>query len=130
MSWKKVQYQNGKFRTANDSGGWGGSGHTYSTTEQDTGDVWIDGKHIYEKVFEFQSPFSVTYSSWVRSSIDSTNIETIINAFGFHEDGTYYGTIMADPGGESREVVLFQTGRNGNNASCKIILLQYTKINE
>ena len=36
------------------SGG-GSSGHTYSTTEQIVG-TWIDGKTIYEKTVEFQTP--------------------------------------------------------------------------
>lgn len=41
---------NSKWVNANESGG-GSSGHTYSTTEQLTGDIWVDGKAIYEKTY-------------------------------------------------------------------------------
>lgn len=58
----------------NDSaGGGGGGGVNYSTTEQNTGLKWIDGKDIYQKTF------SLTFSSsFLTVDLTSLNIETVI----------------------------------------------------
>ena len=64
MSWKNVQYQNGKMRTS-ESGG-GSSTHDYSTTEQVVG-TWIDGKPVYEKTITttLTSSGATDYSSGI-----------------------------------------------------------------
>lgn len=53
----KYDQTSGKWKNANESGG-GGGGINYSTTEQDTGLKWIDGKTIYQKTFTGTTPAS------------------------------------------------------------------------
>lgn len=49
-------------------------GITYITGEQDTGDVWIDGRKIYRQRFTFNMP-TITGTSWVTGSLNAlTNI--------------------------------------------------------
>lgn len=71
MAWKKVQYQDGKLRTTDDSGG--GSGHNYSTTEQLIG-TWIDGKPIYEITY---NTGSINAGSTKSVDISSLNIDYV-----------------------------------------------------
>lgn len=56
------------------------AGKKYSTTEVKTGDVWIDGKPIYRKVFTGTSP--ATAYSYVSNFITITNVGYIVNFFG------------------------------------------------
>ena len=51
----------------------------YSTTEQKTGQKWIDGKDIYCRVFTGLS--ITTNASWQDTGIDISNVDTIINGF-------------------------------------------------
>ena len=118
---------NSKWVNANESGG--GSGHTYSTTEQVVG-TWIDGKNIYEITYNFSSAISVSYNSYTETTIDSSNIDNIISCIGIHDDGTNFGTLIADPTRSSHTKLGLQTGRNGGVATCKKLILQYTKITD
>lgn len=113
-----------------DAGGGGGSSsHTYSTTEQEVG-TWYDGKTIYERTYEFSTALLVEYNSWTNTSIDSSNIQTMIDARAFHSDGTSYGTIMADPTRSSHTLLGLQTTRNNSQANVKVLVIQYTKITD
>lgn len=53
----------------------------YSTTEQDTGRKWIDGKPIYQKTFSVNYTFdNSTTNKWVTiSEVSINNIENIID---------------------------------------------------
>lgn len=69
----KYNATTGKWENANESGG---SGHTYSTTEQVVG-TWIDGKPIYEKVVE-----NLNYTasaSWQNTGITIPNLDIVIS---------------------------------------------------
>lgn len=67
-------------------GGGGGGGVDYSTTEQDTGLKWIDGKTIYQRTF-----LNMSNQQWV--DISGLNIDGVINRFGAWQDNgnVWYG---------------------------------------
>ena len=109
--------------------GQGGIAHHYSTNETVIG-TWYNGKPIYEKTYEFSSALLVEYSSWSNTTIDSSNIQTVIDARAWHSDGTSYGTIMADPTRSSHTLLGLQTTRNGSQANVKVLTIQYTKITD
>ena len=59
----------------------------YSTTEQDTGNTWIDGKKIYRR--SYSGPFTSVDTSNTNRLIANyvmtgTNAETIVNAGGYY----------------------------------------------
>lgn len=59
----------------------------YSTTEQDTGKKWTDGRSIYQKAF----PLTLTSGSdgkVAREDVSSLNIDQVINYSGYITDGT------------------------------------------
>ena len=52
----------------------------YSTTEQKTGQKWIDGKDIYFKVLDLSSnQITLQHDSWVSTTVAATGIDTIID---------------------------------------------------
>lgn len=57
-----------------------GSGVNYSTTEQDTGLTWIDGKKIYQKTFVEDS--TNTTGTTITIDVSSLNIDKCVNIFG------------------------------------------------
>lgn len=57
----------------------------YSTSEKLTNKVWIDGKPIYRKVFQFTS---ANNTSWIL--LDSNNYEIVINLFGEYIANEHY----------------------------------------
>ena len=70
--------------------------HTYSTAEQVVG-TWIDGSTLYERVYDLGSNVTVTSSSWVSTSVDTTDLNMIISTFGINSDGTNITALLADP---------------------------------
>lgn len=60
----------------------------YSTTEQDTGKTWIDGKPIYRKCFKFNLPAANTTIN-VATGIAANIIDTV----------TCFDTVMKNPVG-------------------------------
>lgn len=114
------------------AGIWNGQGcyaHHYSISETVIG-TWYNGKPIYEKTYEFSSALLVEYTSWTNTTIDSSNIQTVIDAKGYNADGTFYGTVMADPTISSHTLLGLQTTRNGSQANVKVLTIQYTKITD
>lgn len=97
----------------------------YSTSEQVIGTFL--GKTLYQRTWDITSGILVSYNGWTDTSIDSTNIESIVSVQATHPDGTCYDGIMADPTRQSHTVVGLQTTRNGNDARVQYVTLQYTK---
>lgn len=63
-------YYNGHLQATKGGGGSsGGGGIDYSTTEQNTGLKWVDGKPIYQKTFDI--PATDTYIDLTSLSIDN-----------------------------------------------------------
>ena len=123
----KYDSQSQKWVNANESGG--GSGHTYSTTEQVVG-TWIDGKPIYEKTYSITAPSVVDTSTDVINvaSLNVDNIPTLVGNIKVSNNITHTG------GGS---FVLFYR-KSTNTISCSIsnsaylsgaltITMQYTK---
>lgn len=68
-------YYNGHLQATKGGGGSsGGGGIDYSTTEQNTGLKWIDGKPIYQKTF------NITPNSY--ADISTLNIDSVVSADG------------------------------------------------
>ena len=97
----------------------------YSTTEQKTGQKWIDGKDIYLKVFNLESPLSLTSQAWTDSGFDGTGIDTIVNAFGVDSNGTFFN-FYAQSNFDSAGKIGFLQTRNTGVTITKFVL-EYTK---
>lgn len=126
---KYVTIQYTKTTDVAGSGNWNTDGvptHHYSTNETVIG-TWYNGKSIYEKTYEFPTALLVEYNSWSNTTIDSSNIQTVIDARAWHSDGTSYGTLMADPTRSSHTLLGLQTTRNNSQANVKVLTIQYTK---
>ena len=100
---------------------------TYSTTEIDTGEKWIDGKSIYRKVI---TGGSISESNYIALDI-GVNIDTLISASGCCTDYTGVKRNMNDSCGVS----LTNWGNNKINVSTYsvaissfTIIIEYTKI--
>lgn len=123
MAWKDVQYQNGKLRT---NAGGGGSGHNYSTDEQDTGDVWVDGKPIYEITIELPSYVTISNTNWtsIGISASSLSINKFIHCTAYTSTGTCWEAInVANISGN----IALTAWRNGDTINVDAVVLQYTK---
>ena len=71
----------------------GGGGIDYSTTEQNTGLKWIDGKDIYQITFQkTASDFSGTTST---TNLASLNVDLLIDAKGMFTSGSGAGEFIA-----------------------------------
>lgn len=70
-------YYNGHLQSTKGGGGSGGGGIDYSTTEQNTGLKWIDGKPIYQKTF------SLTFTSnFLTVDLTALSIDSVVKIDG------------------------------------------------
>jgi len=83
--------------------------NVYSTTEQDTGKIWIDGKKIYRRVF---TGTTTSPAGSVNNIQVATGIDKLIAQGGWADLGGYY-----DIAGTNR-----QTGGNPSNFSCSFFI--------
>lgn len=122
--WKNVQYKDGKFKT--NDGGSGSSGHTYSITEQDTGDIWVDGKHIYETTFILSSETTISNTSWTSIGVlaSSINADAYIKCFALSSTGTLWDAMNV---ATINSYIALTSWRNGDTIAVKTVVLQYTK---
>ena len=106
-------------------------GGNYSTTEQKTGQYWIDGKEIYRKVIDFGALPNATYKN-VQHGI--SNLDTVVRQFGFTNiNGTILPIPAANPDPQysmtlqtTSSIVTVMTGTNRTSYNA-IIILEYTK---
>lgn len=97
-------YYNGHLQATKGGGSSGGGGISYSTTEQDTGLKWIDGKPIYQKTFsETTCPDN---SAVTVASLSSLNIENVVDAKGFAKSNSQSGYFRTLPfcGGGTNDI--------------------------
>jgi hypothetical protein len=97
----------------------------YSTNEQFIG-TWF-GKPIYQKIIDWSSSPVNIPSTWSVTTIDSSNIERVIDCKGHHADGTFYNT-DADPTGNNHTNLKLKD--NGGGGTYSYVTLRYTKIND
>lgn len=92
----------------------------YSTTEQLTGQKWIDGKDIYFRTFTGLSIESNT--SWTNTNIDISYIDTIVNGVALDNAGQ---VITNSFGGTNGGLLLLRSLFSGNTIAT--VTLYYTK---
>lgn len=97
----------------------------YDTTEQVIGTFL--GKPLYQKTFDWSSSPVNIPPTWSATTIDSSNIERVIECKGHRSDGTFY-TTDADPTGNSHTKLKMRN--NGGGGTYSYVTLQYTKIND
>ena len=70
----------------------------YSTTEQKTGQKWIDGKDIYWRTWDFGSNVRVSAENYYTGfNIDSSSMDKAIFGSIMNSDGTLYNNAYFDP---------------------------------
>lgn len=94
----------------------------YSTTEQATGQKWIDGKDIYCKVVEFETSQTIKYNEWFASNIDATGVVNIVNSAAVAE-----GAFCPLIGAIDSNKFIFLGCRIDSSFSATGIILFYTK---
>jgi hypothetical protein len=68
----------------------GGSSIDYSTTEQDTGIKWVDGKPIFQKTYVFDPPAGGSQTTYIDLvDVSDLNIDTLIYMSGIEHDMVY-----------------------------------------
>lgn len=104
---------------------------TYSTEEQWTGDYWIDGKKVYQKVITAQSPstsFLLPVGETVDSLVDLRGLIEISNGnilpVPFLQNTNYIGILLAS---DKVNISVFSSGYTFLSA---IIFIEYTKTTE
>lgn len=100
----------------------GGSLHTYSTTEQVVG-TWIDGKPIYECVFDLGSDTSVSSTAWYSTGITIPSLSNILQVWSTNSTGTFYPLMAYHNGGN----INIEACRDGNPATVRWLCFRYTK---
>ena len=109
------------------SGIWAGNGamaHHYSTDEVIVG-TWIDGKPLYERVFE--TNYIPVQNDWVNTGIDATGMDKIISFIG-HCYGTGYMFLTSfDEVQLYNNMVRITCGPNGVGRTYNLSILRYTK---
>jgi hypothetical protein len=61
----------------------------YSTTEQDTGIKWLDGKSVYQKTYVFDPPAGGSNAYIDLADVSGLSIDTLIYMSGIERDVTY-----------------------------------------
>ena len=110
----------------------GGDGVNYSTEEQWTGKLWVDGKKIYQKTVTFEGLPNSTTGNY-QHGIEDINI--VINISGFYYRDTTFcyplpyvstNSLFCIDVKASPEVIQIITGRNHDKTIKVFLTLQYT----
>lgn len=94
----------------------------YSTTEQKTGQKWIDGKDIYFRVLELQSAVTLNSNQWINLGVDIP-ISTGIQAYAIASDGTNVPICLAYDSTVGVQVLSMRTA----SIAFSTFILYYTK---
>lgn len=104
----------------------GSSEHIYSTTEQKVG-KWIDGKTVYECVFDFGSDLVITNTAFTNTTVNASNMQTLIYALGIYSTGATIYNLMPNI---NNNLIRLQSDRNNGSANVRYLILRYTKITD
>lgn len=104
-------------------------GVNYSTSEQNTGIKWVDGKDVYSKTFIFPSTIIASAANqWILTGITDATIENIIDAKLLNDTGSdefrYYPGIVTIGANDELEFMHF---RNISNIGFLGFIIYYTK---
>lgn len=104
-------------------------GVNYSTSEQNTGIKWVDGKDVYTKTVLFPSTIIASAANlWVLTGITDATIENIIDAKLLNDTGSdvfrYYPGIVTIGANDELEFMHF---RNTSNIGFLGFIIYYTK---
>ena len=94
----------------------------YSTTEQVIG-TWL-GKPLYSRVFDLGSDVIINYTGFTDTTIDATNMETIVDCFGIYSTGVTRYNVMAN---KNNNIIRLQADRNNTTIGVRYVVMQYTK---
>ena len=97
----------------------------FSTAEQDTGLLWIDNNHIYQRTYFFETAVSVSQTSWTNLNISSAGIDVLIESIAA-DVGVCWGCINVSKT-VNQGYLSALTTRNGDSINVKYLTLKYTK---
>lgn len=97
----------------------------YSTTEQKTGQKWIDDKDIYVKVVNFTEILTIQSQTWTDTGVDSTDIDTLFDAKFYDENSVNFAMNVAKMSGTTPHITVLQF-RNTQVGISRMVLW-YTK---
>ena len=100
-----------------------GGGVDYSTTEQTTGQKWIDGKDIYVRSWDFGEDVSISNTDWTNINILSAGFDKIIEVEAVSEEGGFRVVNLSI----SEQYVRALAARANGNFGMRYITLYYTK---
>ena len=110
------------------SGTWtpdGAYAHHYSTDEKVVG-TWIDGKTIYEKTFDLGSDVTIGRNNFSTvTGLQIPNVSMVLDCNGMKSNGTLQGKLLVSLA--EYPAIQMQTPRNGADALCQYLTIQYTK---
>lgn len=99
---------------------------SYSTTEQATGQKWVDGKDIYFKTVVPAEELTLASQTWTSSGVSGADISSIVNAFGNDANGSFFN-LNATPDVSGTGNIGFLQTRSQNITITKFVIF-YTKV--
>jgi hypothetical protein len=97
----------------------------YSTTEQKTGQKWIDGKDIYFRTIVYDTPFNIENKTWYTSSAEFVGVN-LVDCLVINSVHAVYKAIIATV--ENDCLVIGNQSANQVMANIKYIIIYYTKV--
>lgn len=99
----------------------------FDTAEQNTGIKWIDGKDIYVRSFDFGTNIQVPFNGFINTTIDASNMNTLVNAFGVYSTGETFYPLVANI---NNGLIRLQACRDNQIALVQYMSIKYTKITD
>lgn len=97
----------------------------YSTTEQATGQKWVDNKDIYFKVVDLAEVLTVQSQAWTDTGVDSSDIDSLIDAKFYDANSVNFAMNVAKMNGDTPHITVMQF-RNSQIGIIRMVLW-YTK---
>lgn len=101
----------------------GGSGESYSTSEQIIG-TWTDGRSVYRRVYQFSPRINLNAQSWNTTPISNTGMSLVLRATIMDLNGTHWEVGASCRTGNYME---FFNLRNGAVNNVEHAIIEYVK---
>lgn len=95
----------------------------YSTTEQNTGQKWIDGKDIYFRTWDFGEDISISNITWTALDILSSGFAAVIKTEASNTSG---GSVVVNSS-ITEQYVRVIAARDDSSFGMRYITMYYTK---